>query len=158
VGRECSSDYFCENSKHISGLGCAPQVLVILTSAQAQGWIEKAQQKAKQMNLRVSVYVVDESGNPVAFVRMDGADISTPDIARAKAYTAVAFKKHSGDLVEEMKGSPLDANGLMQVGQGKIVFIAGGVLAKKDGAVLGAVGVSGAEAYEDHEIGLEAIS
>lgn len=132
--------------------------MVILTSGQAQGWIEKAQQKAKQMNLKVSVYVVDESGNPVAFVKMDGADISTPDIARAKAYTAVAFKKHSGDLVEEMKGSPLDANGLMQVGQGKIVFIAGGVLAKKDGAVLGAVGVSGAEAYEDHEIGLEAIS
>jgi uncharacterized protein GlcG (DUF336 family) len=147
-----------ETASNISGDGSAPQVLASLTSAQAQTWIEKAQQKAKQMNLRVSLYVVDASGIPVAFVRMDGADISTPDIARAKAYTAVAFGKHSGDLVEEMKGSPLDANGLMQVGQGKIVFIAGGVLAKKDGAVLGAIGVSGAEADEDHECGLAAIS
>jgi uncharacterized protein GlcG (DUF336 family) len=132
--------------------------LVSLTLAQAQIWVEKAQQKAKQMNLRVSVYVLDESGIPVAFVRMDGADISTPDIARAKAYTAVAFKRHTGELVEEMKNSPLDANGLMQVGQGRVIFIAGGVLAKKDGAVLGAIGVSGAEADEDHAIGLEAIS
>jgi uncharacterized protein GlcG (DUF336 family) len=110
------------------------------------------------MNIKVSLYVVDESGIPMAFVRMDGADISTPDIARAKAYTAVAFSKHTGDLVEEMKGAPLDANGLMQVGQGKVIFIAGGVLAKKDGVVLGAIGVSGAEAAEDHECGLAAVS
>jgi uncharacterized protein GlcG (DUF336 family) len=110
------------------------------------------------MNLKVSVYVVDASGVPVAFSRMDGADISTPDIASAKAYTAVAFKKHTKELVEEMKSAPLDANGLMQVGKGRIVFIAGGVLAKDGDEVLGAIGVSGAEAEEDHECGLEAVS
>jgi uncharacterized protein GlcG (DUF336 family) len=114
--------------------------------------------KANEMKLHVSIYVLDESGIPVAFVRMDGTDISTPDVARAKAYTAVAFKHHTMELVAEFKANPLDANGLIQVGQGKVIFIAGGVVAKADGAVIGAIGVSGAEADEDHAIGLAAIS
>lgn len=93
--------------------------------------IMKAKRKADQLNVRVSIFAVDSSGIPVAFARMDGADISTPDIARAKAYTAVAFSKNTWDLIDEMKNNPLDANGLMQAGRGNVIFIGGGVLAKK---------------------------
>jgi len=120
--------------------------------------ITRAMRKAEQMNVKVSIFVVDSSGIPVAFVRMDGADFHTMDVARAKAYTAVAYSKNTWDLVDEMKTNPLDANALMQVGRGNVAFIGGGVLAKKDGEIIGAIGTSGAEADQDHACGVEAIS
>jgi uncharacterized protein GlcG (DUF336 family) len=129
-----------------------------LTLQNAQDMIMKAKRKAEQMNVKVSLFVVDSSGVPIAFARMDGADIHTADVARAKAYTAVAYSKNTWDLIDEMKNNPLDANGLMQVGRGNVVFLGGGVLAKKDGEIIGAIGISGAEADQDHACGLEAVS
>jgi uncharacterized protein GlcG (DUF336 family) len=110
------------------------------------------------MKLKVSICVLDSSGMLVAFAKMDGADVSTPDIARAKAYTAVAYSHHTNDLVAEFKANPLDANSLISAGRGNVVFIAGGVVAKEGGSVLGGIGISGAEADQDHAIGIEAIS
>jgi uncharacterized protein GlcG (DUF336 family) len=124
----------------------------------AQDMIEKAMRKAQQMNVRVSIFVVDSSGVPVAFVRMDGADIHTSDVARAKAYTAVAYSKNTMELVDEMRNNLLDASGLISVGRGNVVFIGGGVLAKHGDEIVGAIGVSGAEADQDHACGLEAVS
>ena len=118
----------------------------------------RAKKKAEQMNVKVSILVVDSSGIPVALARMDGADFHTVDVARAKAYTAVAYSKNTWDLVDEMKSNPLDASALMQAGRGNVVFIGGGVLAKKDGEIVGAIGVSGAEADQDHACGMEAVS
>jgi uncharacterized protein GlcG (DUF336 family) len=129
-----------------------------LTLEQAEAWIRKACAKATQLGVKVSVYVVDAGGNPVAFARMDGAGILTPDIARGKAYTAIAFKSHSKDFVERMKDRPAAALGLTQASGNKVVFLPGGVLAKKGEEIIGGVGVSGASSDEDHECGLEAIS
>jgi uncharacterized protein GlcG (DUF336 family) len=47
---------------------------------------------------------------------------------------------------------------LISAGRGNVVFIAGGVVAKEGGSVLGGIGISGAEADQDHAIGIEAIS
>jgi uncharacterized protein GlcG (DUF336 family) len=129
-----------------------------LTLNQAEEWITKACAKAAQLGVKVSVVVVDHGGNPVAFARMDGAGILTPDIARGKAYTAIAFKSHSKDIAERMKERPAAALGLTQVSGGRIVFLPGGVLVKKGDEIVGAVGVSGASSDQDHECGIEAIS
>lgn len=129
-----------------------------LTLKQAEEWITRACAKAAQLGVKVSVVVVDSGGNPVAFSRMDGAGILTPDIARGKAYTAVAFKSHSKDITERMKERPAAALGLTQVSGNRIVFLPGGVLAKKGDEILGAVGVSGASSDQDHECGIEAVS
>jgi len=128
-----------------------------LTLEQAEGWIKKACAKATQLGVKVSVYVVDASGNPVAFARMDGAGILTPDIARAKAYTAIAFKSHSKDIAERMKDRPAAALGLTQASGNRVVFLPGGVLHKRGDDIVGAVGVSGASSDQDHECGIEAI-
>jgi len=128
------------------------------TLEQAEVWIKRACAKATQLGVKVSVYVVDASGNPVAFERMDGAGILTPDIARAKAYTAIAFKSNSRDITERMKERPAAALGLTQVSGNRVVFLPGGVLAKKGEEILGAVGVSGASSDQDHECGIEAVS
>lgn len=129
-----------------------------ITLQNAQDMIARAMRKAQQMNVRVSIFVVDSSGVPVAFARMDGADIHTMYVARAKAYTAVAYSKNTIELVDEMKNNPLDASGLISVGRGNVIFIGGGVLAKHAGEIIGAIGISGAEADQDHACGLEAVS
>jgi uncharacterized protein GlcG (DUF336 family) len=129
-----------------------------LNLKQAEEWIAKACGKATQLGVKVSVVVVDAGGNPVAFARMDGAGILTPDIARGKAYTAIAFKSHSKDITERMKDRPAAALGLTQVSGNRIVFLPGGVIAKKGDEILGAVGVSGASSDQDHECGIEAVS
>ena len=129
-----------------------------LTLKQAEQWISKAQAKATQLGVRVSVVVVDAGGNPVALSRMDGAGILSPDIARAKAYTAVAFRSNSKDIAERMKERPAAGLGLTQVSGSRVVLLPGGVLAKDGDEIIGAVGVSGATSDQDHECGLEAVS
>ena len=132
--------------------------MVSVTLAQAQDWIKKAFAKATQLGVTVSVCVVDASGNPVATARMDGAGILSPDIARGKAYTAIAFKSHSKDMAERMKDRPAAGLGLTQVSGNRVVLLPGGVLAKRGEEIIGAVGVSGATSDQDHECGLEAVS
>jgi len=128
-----------------------------LTLEQAESWIRKACAKATQLGVRVSVCVVDAGGNPVALARMDGANILSPDIARGKAFTAVAFKSNSKEMAERMKDRPVAALGLTQVSGNRVVLLPGGVLAKKGEEIIGAVGVSGASSDQDHECGIEAI-
>lgn len=132
--------------------------MTTLTLEQADSWIKKACAKATQLGVKVSVVVVDAGGNLVALARMDGANIISPDIARGKAYTAIAFKGHSKEMAERMKDRPVAALGLTQVSGNRIVLLPGGVLAKKGDEIIGAVGVSGATSDQDHECGLEAIS
>ena len=129
-----------------------------LTLEQANEWIRKACAKATQLGVKVSVVVVDAGGNLMALARMDGANILSPDIARGKAYTAVAFKGHSKEMAERMKDRPVAALGITQVSGNRVVLLPGGVVAKNGDDVIGAVGVSGATSDQDHECGLEAIS
>ncbi len=129
-----------------------------LTLEEAEEWIKKVQRKANQLGVKVSVYIVDDSGIPVAFARMDGAPILGADIARAKAFTAAAFRKNTKDLHESWKERQIAASALMQVGAGKVAVLTGGVVAMKDGEVLGAIGVSGATSNQDHECAMEAVS
>jgi len=129
-----------------------------LTLKQAEEWITKAEAKATQLGVKVSVVVVDAGGNPVALARMDGANIITPDIARGKAFTAIAFKMHSKEMAERMKDRPAAGLGLTQVSGNRVVLLPGGVLAKKGEEIIGAVGVSGATSDQDHECALEAVS
>jgi uncharacterized protein GlcG (DUF336 family) len=128
------------------------------TLEQAEAWIMKAQAKAVQLGVKVSVCIVDSGGNPVALQRMDGASILSPDIARAKAFTAVAYRMHSKDMAERMKDRPIAAMGLTQVSGNRVVILPGGVLVKKGEEIIGAIGVSGATSDQDHECGMEAAS
>jgi uncharacterized protein GlcG (DUF336 family) len=132
--------------------------LAKLTLEQAEEWIKRAQQKASQLGVKISVYVVDDSGIPVAFARMNGAPILGADIARAKAFTAAAFRKNTKDLQESWKDRPMAVSALIEIGAGKVAVLTGGVVSMKDGEVFGAIGVSGATSDQDHECAFEAVS
>ena len=126
-----------------------------MTLAQAVACIERGVAKAQSGGFLVAVAVVDEGGHLVACHRMDGALWITPEIARAKANAAAAFRTTTADMEERFsKGSrQLFATNVASLGDYQLVFGRGGVPVVENGQVVGAVGVSGAvPADNDHAI------
>jgi glc operon protein GlcG len=85
---------------------------------------------------------------------MDGAVWVAPEIARAKANAAAAFRATTSDLEERFnKGRQLFAGNVAALGDYQFVFGRGGVPLVEDGRIVGALGVSGAvPADNDHLI------
>ena len=126
-----------------------------LTLNQALVCIERGVAKAQSGGFLVAIAVVDEGGHLVACHRMDTALWITPEIARAKANAAAAFRTTTLDMEERFsKGSrALFAGNVASLGDYQLVFGKGGVPLVDNGQVIGAVGVSGAvPAENDHAI------
>ena len=131
----------------------------MLTLKQAVACIDKGVARAQGLGFQVAIAVVDEGGHLVACHRMDGALWITPEIARAKANAAAAFRTTTLDMEERFsKGRQLFAGNVAALGDYQLVFGKGGVPIVDNGQVVGAVGVSGAvPADNDHEIEFFAI-
>jgi glc operon protein GlcG len=129
-----------------------------LTLKKARECIERGFAKAEALGFRVAIAVVDEAGHLVACERMDGALWVTPEIARAKANAAAAFRTTTQDLEERFtRGRQLFADNVATLGDYRLVFGRGAVPVVEGGQIVGAVGVSGAvPADNDHTIADEA--
>lgn len=128
-----------------------------LTLTQARECIERGFAKARALGFKVAIAVVDEAGHLVACERMDGALWPTPEIARAKANAAAAFRATTQDLEERFKGRQLFADNVATLGDYRFVFGRGAVPLVEGSQIAGAVGVSGAvPAENDHAIADEA--
>jgi glc operon protein GlcG len=125
-----------------------------LTLDQARACIDRGIAKARELNFLVAIAVVDEAGHLVACHRMDGALWITPEIARAKANAAAAFRASTQDLEARFGGArQLFAGNVAALDQYQFVFGRGAVPVVLDGRIIGAVGVSGAvPAENDHLI------
>jgi uncharacterized protein GlcG (DUF336 family) len=125
-----------------------------LTLANAVECIDKAVAKASELGFLVAVAVVDEAGHLVACHRMDGALWVTPEIARAKANAAAAFRASTHDLEARFSGArQLFADNVAALDNYQFIFGKGAVPLVADGQIIGAVGVSGAvPADNDHLI------
>jgi glc operon protein GlcG len=124
-----------------------------LTLERARECIALGIARARELGFRVAIAVVDDAGHLVACERMDGALWVTPEIARAKANAAAAFRATTLDLEERFSKRMLFADNVAGLGDYRFVFGKGGVPIVADGVVVGAVGVSGAvPAEHDHAI------
>ena len=122
-----------------------------LTLEEAQQVIARAQTKARDSGIRVTVAVVDEGGLLVALARMDGAPPLSPQVAEAKAVgAAMLYRDGAGlaDLAKDRPGFFSAADRLVRV---PIVPGLGSLLIRRDDKVLGAVGVSGGKPEQDLE-------
>jgi glc operon protein GlcG len=120
--------------------------------------IARAHAKAAELGVRVTVAVVDEGGLLIALSRMDGAIPLSPQIAEAKAVGAVMLNRDGAGLAELAKDRPGFFGVADRLVRVPIVPGLGSVLIKRDGKVLGAVGVSGARPEQDLECAEAAIS
>lgn len=129
-----------------------------LTLHHANELISRAHAKAAELGIRVTVAVVDEGAHLMALGRMDGAAPLTPQVAEAKAVGAAMLHRDGaslGELAKDRPGFFSVADRLVRV---PIVPGLGSVLIKRDGMVLGAVGVSGGRPEQDLECAEAGIS
>ena len=119
--------------------------------ADARRIISAAEKKAAEIGQPMNIAIADEGGNLVSHVRMDGAWIGSIDISQKKAYTSRAFDIATKDLAEHSQ-SGKQFFGIHASNDGKIMIFAGGIPLKKDGKVVGAIGVSGGSGEQDHAV------
>ena len=127
----------------------------MVTLADARRIIAAAEKKAAQIGQPMNIAVADAGGNLVAHVRMDGAWIGSVDISIKKAYTSRAFDISTKDLAKHSQ-SGKQFFGIHASNDGKIMVFAGGIPLKRDGKVVGAIGVSGGSGAQDHAVAGEA--
>ena len=102
----------------------------------------------------VSVVVVDDHGEVVAALRMDGAALDTELNARRKAYTAArSDATTTRALAEKVGGEPTELASFDPF----FSFFLGGVALLSEGARIGAVGVSGLPGEVDEQLALDSI-
>lgn len=123
----------------------------MINSQQARALIAAGEAQAKHIGVPVNIAVLDAGAHLKAFIRMDGAVLGAIDVATSKARTAVLFQIPSDAVWEYCKpGAP--APGLEHSNGGLATFAGGLPLFDANGALIGAVGVSGGAVPQDLEI------
>src|SRR5678815_2097025 len=123
----------------------------MLTLNDARNVIAAAEKKAAEIKQPMNIAVADEGGNLIAHVRMDGAWIGSIDISIKKAYTSRAFNIATKDLAQHSQSGG-QFFGIHASNNGNIMIFAGGVPLKRDGKVVGSVGVSGGSGDQDQSV------
>ena len=121
------------------------------TLSDARRIIAAAEKKAVEIGQPMNIAVADEGGNLVAHVRMDGAWMGSIDISIKKAFTSRAFDISTKDLATHSQSGD-QFFGIHASNGGKVMIFAGGIPLKKDGKVVGAIGVSGGSGDQDHTV------
>ena len=119
--------------------------------ADARRMIAAAEKKAEEIKQPMNIAVVDEGGNLIAFERMANAWIGSIDIAQKKAWTSRAFDITTKDLGENSQSGD-QFFGIHASNNGKVMIFAGGIPVKRDGKVVGAIGVSGGMGKQDQAV------
>lgn len=123
-----------------------------LRSQRAASAVAAAEAAAGQLGVGVSISVIDESGNLLREVRMDGASALLIEYARRKAQTALLF----GAPTAKLAADPSMARMIGQVPN--LLLVPGGVPIRFEGKVIGAIGVSGAAPEDDARIAESALT
>ena len=116
-----------------------------LTADVIQKVLAAAVAKAREVKAPMGVAVVDQGGNLVGFIKMEGAFAHTNHTAFAKAYTAASVRKPT----HETGIPPHIVTELASTTGGKFTVLPGGLPLVVDGVVIGGIGVGGGNAEQD---------
>ena len=121
-----------------------------LSHADALILIEGAREKAAEIGVPMCISIVDESGNLIAFERMDGGKVTSITISADKAYTAAAARKATHEYNAVNIPGNLAFGIHTEVG-GRVSSVGGGLPAVVDGEVVGGIGLSSGTPAQDME-------
>jgi uncharacterized protein GlcG (DUF336 family) len=122
-----------------------------MTLEDARRVIAAAEKKAQAIGQPMNIAVADEGGNLVSHVRMDGAWLGSIDISIKKAFTARAFDLSTRELATQSQSGG-QFFGIHASNGGRVMIFAGGIPLKRNGKVVGAIGVSGGSGEQDHSV------
>lgn len=121
-----------------------------ITLEQAKKVMAGAEAEAKKNNWNVVMVVLDSGGNLVILQRMDGAQFGSIEVAKDKAYSAVAFRRPTKAFDDALAQGGANLRILRLPGASPLE---GGIPIVVDGKLIGAVGVSGVTSAQDAQIG-----
>lgn len=122
------------------------KTLRILTLDDARRMATAAEAEARRSDWNVSIAICDAGGHALWLQRMDGAPLMSAQVAPEKARACVLSGKPSKvyeDMVNQGRIAALSM---------PVVPLEGGEPIYFDGAVIGAVGVSGVQAGQDAQV------
>jgi len=119
-----------------------------LSNSDAELLIKGARIKANEIKVPMCISVVDESGNLIAFERMDGGKITSITVSQDKAFTAAAARK----ATHEYNAACVPGNlvfGIHTALNGRLSVVGGGLPVIVDGEVVGGIGLSSGTPDQD---------
>ena len=123
----------------------------------ARRYADSVIQAAQEGGHDVGVAVIDEVGQLMQVDRLDWGTPMSPDVAEAKALTALNFLQPSREILDRM--TPEIQAGLRSFVHTQLHFVAGGVPIVREGHVVGAIGIShGGGPNQEDELARLAIS
>ena len=120
-----------------------------LTLADSNRIMAAAIAKAADLNIKISVAVVDAGGRLIGLQRMDGAIWASAYGCQGKAVASSAFGRPSGEM-QARADAPTPA-GIRQRSGAEMILGQGAVPVIQGGAVVGACGVGGGTSEEDEQ-------
>ncbi|MFM0117157.1 GlcG/HbpS family heme-binding protein [Paraburkholderia nemoris] len=130
-----------------------------LTALECREFIKVVVEKAGEMGVPITVAVVGPEGHLISLERMDEAGFITPDTAKAKAFTAAAFRSMSprfpdGLVIQQWfkeRNPQMLANASVFT-NGQVVASGGCAPIFKGNVMVGAYGISGGTSDQDEII------
>ncbi|MGY3604156.1 MULTISPECIES: GlcG/HbpS family heme-binding protein [unclassified Bradyrhizobium] len=108
--------------------------------------------KAEELNAPQNISIVDDGGNLLAFVRMDGAKLLSRETSMSKAITAASHRQPTSRL------DPANEIKLAIAGRGRLTNLEGGLPIIIGGQCVGAVGVGSGTGAQDVEVARAALA
>ncbi len=116
----------------------------------ANSLIRSALEYRKAHDLKpLTIAVIDAGGHLVSLQREDGTSNLRAAIAQGKAKGAVAMGLGSRALFERAQQQPYFIEAMNALNDGNLVPVPGGVLIRKDGILIGAIGITGDNSDND---------
>ncbi|HTS69515.1 MAG TPA: heme-binding protein, partial [Terriglobia bacterium] len=125
---------------------------VRLTLEGARAILAAAEAKAREIKVPQNIAIVDEGGHLLAFVRMDGAKLSSVEVALTKSRAAALRRAPTGPSPAN-EPSVMLSLGLSLATDGKLTCIRGGLPLMVGGQCVGGIGVSAGTEAEDVQVG-----
>jgi uncharacterized protein GlcG (DUF336 family)/ubiquinone/menaquinone biosynthesis C-methylase UbiE len=120
-----------------------------ITLEQAKKIMAGAEAESKKNSWGMVITILDSGGNPVMMQRMDGTQLGSVEVARDKAWSAVAFRRPTKVFEDLVAQGGANLRILKLSGANPIE---GGIPIVVDGKIIGAVGVSGGSAAQDGQV------
>ena len=123
-----------------------------LTLEGAQLVLAAAQSRAVEIKVPMDIAVVDDGAHLLAFARMDGAKLSSVEIAIRKAQGAAIRRLPTAPARTGEEVNVVLSMGLALATQGRQIPVRGGIPLLVDGVCVGAIGVSNGTEDQDVDV------
>lgn len=120
-----------------------------ITLEQAKKVMAGAEAEAKKNNWGMAIIILDTGGHAVMMQRLDGTQLGSIDVAKDKAWSAVAFRRPTKAFEDAVSQGGANLRLLRVTGASPIE---GGIPLMADGKIIGSIGVSGGTAPQDGQV------